>query len=168
MDFYYQIEDETYMITLEPEGDGYRVTVKDRSYHITHAQWAQGRLAFQLGEQLLLAHVAHNGSSRHIAIGGESWRLERSSQPRSRRRSLGTGAGAGSETLEAVMPGQVVEVYVAEGDEVERGQTLVLLEAMKMELRITTSHAGLVRRVNCAAGQVVERGQVLVEIESNV
>jgi biotin carboxyl carrier protein len=166
MDFYYQIRDETYTVSVEPDGDGYRVTVGGRSYHVAGARLVAGRLTFQMENQALLAYVARNGSSRHVAVAGESWRLERVTQPQSRPGSLGAGPASGSDVLEATMPGLVVEVYVTEGDKIERGQTLLLLEAMKMELRITAPHAGLVRRVNCAAGQVVERGQVLVEIEA--
>jgi biotin carboxyl carrier protein len=64
------------------------------------------------------------------------------------------------------MPGLVLDVVVGEGDEVERGDVLVLLSAMKMELRITAPVAGQVTRVHCQAGQVVERGQQLLEIQS--
>lgn len=52
------------------------------------------------------------------------------------------------------------------GDTVTRGQTLVLLEAMKMELRIAAPLDGQVRAVHCAAGQVVERGQILIELQA--
>jgi biotin carboxyl carrier protein len=62
------------------------------------------------------------------------------------------------------MPGLVLDVLVAEGDPVERGDVLVLLSAMKMELRIAAPAAGQVTKVHCQAGQVVERGQALVEI----
>jgi methylmalonyl-CoA carboxyltransferase 1.3S subunit len=53
---------------------------------------------------------------------------------------------------------------VSEGDTVERGQTLVILEAMKMELRVTAPEAGRVKRLLVQMGDVVERGQALVEI----
>ena len=63
------------------------------------------------------------------------------------------------------MPGRVLDVLVAEGDSVQKGDTLVLLEAMKMELRVQAPGDGQVARVLCAAGQVVERGQLLVELQ---
>ena len=65
------------------------------------------------------------------------------------------------------MPGRVLDVLVAPGDRVQKGDTLVLLEAMKMELRIQAPADGEVSRVLCAAGQVVERGQVLVEMAAD-
>jgi biotin carboxyl carrier protein len=62
------------------------------------------------------------------------------------------------------MPGRVLDVLVAEGDSVQKGDTLVLLEAMKMELRVQAPVDGQIACVLCAAGQVVERGQLLVEL----
>jgi biotin carboxyl carrier protein len=62
------------------------------------------------------------------------------------------------------MPGQVLDVLVRVGDVVEQGQTLVLLEAMKMELRITAPQAGTISGVFCQAGETVDRGQRLVEM----
>jgi biotin carboxyl carrier protein len=58
----------------------------------------------------------------------------------------------------------VRRVLVAAGDEVERGQVLLLLEAMKMEMRVTAPHAGRVESVAVAEGQAVERGQPLVDL----
>src|SRR6185436_8065261 len=79
----------------------------------------------------------------------------------------GRRAGAGAEkTLTANMHGQVAAVLVKAGDPVERGQTLIVLEAMKMELRVTAPHAGRVKQVSCAVGDVVERGRVLAELDA--
>ncbi len=62
------------------------------------------------------------------------------------------------------MPGQVLEILVAEGDTVRQGAPLVILEAMKMETRISAPTGGIVTTLNCALGDVVERGQTLVVI----
>ena len=65
------------------------------------------------------------------------------------------------------MPGRVLDVLVAAGDAVKRGATLVLLEAMKMELRIQAAADGQVTRIHVKPGEVVERGQVLVEVDES-
>jgi biotin carboxyl carrier protein len=64
------------------------------------------------------------------------------------------------------MPGQVVKILVAEGEAVRRGQPLMVLEAMKMEIRINAPRDGHVTRLLCQPGQVVERGQTLLELTS--
>jgi len=63
------------------------------------------------------------------------------------------------------MPGQVRAVNVAAGDAVTKGQTLMLLEAMKMEIRIQTPQGGTVKALHVRQGQTVERGQLLIEVE---
>lgn len=79
--------------------------------------------------------------------------------------STRTGAQRhGHATLEAPMPAQVTAVLVAPGDVVPRGATLVLLEAMKMELPVKAPADGRVERVHCAPGDRVAPGRTLVDI----
>ena len=73
--------------------------------------------------------------------------------------------GRRAHRVAAYMPGRVVSVLVEEGAEVEAGQGLVVLEAMKMENEIQTESAGVVTRVFVAPGQAVEGGDPLFEIE---
>ncbi len=75
-----------------------------------------------------------------------------------------TAAGSGSATVKAPIPGKVVAVKVAEGDAVEPGQPLVVLEAMKMENELVAERAGTVRAVHVGAGETVDAGTALVEI----
>jgi biotin carboxyl carrier protein len=63
------------------------------------------------------------------------------------------------------MPGTVLRVDVHEGEHVDEGQTLVLLEAMKMELAVTAPAVGVVSAVLVEAGELVSRGQALVELD---
>jgi pyruvate carboxylase subunit B len=64
------------------------------------------------------------------------------------------------------MPGTVIAVKVSTGDPVERGQTLVVVEAMKMELEVKAAAAGTVSAVLCTTGESVKKGQPLVALES--
>ena len=63
------------------------------------------------------------------------------------------------------MPGQVRAVNVSEGDAVTKGQTLLLLEAMKMEIRVQAPRDGMVVSVKVKQGQTVEREQLLITLE---
>jgi pyruvate carboxylase len=63
------------------------------------------------------------------------------------------------------MPGQVRSVAVGVGDAVKKGQTLLTMEAMKMEIRIQALKDGLVKAVHVTQGQTVEREQILIEME---
>lgn len=77
----------------------------------------------------------------------------------------GEGA-AGNGALLAPMPGQVIAVNVAEGDKVTKGQKLVVLEAMKMEMAVQAPFDGIVAALNVAVGKQVPEGTVLVRIEA--
>ncbi len=70
----------------------------------------------------------------------------------------------GDGRVKAPIPGQVTQVLVAVGDEVQLGQPLLILEAMKMENEIRAPRPGLIERLNVHAGQSVASQQVLVEI----
>lgn len=78
-----------------------------------------------------------------------------------------TGSGAaptGPRPIVAPMPGMVVKVEVAEGDRVEAGQGVVIVEAMKMENELRALGPGLVSRVRVRPGDAVEKDQVLVDL----
>ena len=85
------------------------------------------------------------------------------------RRGLGAGGASGEMTGEqrvvAPMPGRVVRVLVAPGDEVAARQGLVVVEAMKMENELGSPKAGRVKDVQVAPGAAVEAGRVLVIVE---
>ena len=72
----------------------------------------------------------------------------------------------GTVDIQAEMVGSVVKVYVATGDAVQVGDTVVLIESMKMEIPILSEHSGTVRSVNVAAGDVVQEGDALVTLDA--
>ena len=73
-------------------------------------------------------------------------------------------AGVAANAVVAPLAGSVSRVLVSEGDTIEKGQVLLVLEAMKMETEITAPTAGTVTAITVAAGQAVQGGQALVEI----
>ena len=77
------------------------------------------------------------------------------------------GPAAGEGSLLAPMPGTVLTVDVAEGDTVEQGQRLGVLEAMKMELSLRAPFTGTVSTVGAEVGEQVRLGAVLFEVEAS-
>jgi len=100
-----------------------------------------------------------------LLVGGSSVRLWNpgmaASAPHATARG-GDAAGAGAVT--SPMHGTILQVDVKEGDRVERGDQVAVLEAMKMETRVSAARAGEVTDVFVEAGQVVEAGQAIAEI----
>ena len=82
------------------------------------------------------------------------------------RAAAGSGvAEAGEYHLKAPMPGLVVSIPVAEGDKVENGQTLVILESMKMQNELKSPKAGVVGRIRVKQGETVEQRQALLSVQ---
>lgn len=82
-------------------------------------------------------------------------------------RFIDLAAVAAGSNPQAPVPGTVTAVLVAAGDAVAAGQTLLILEAMKMEHRITAAYDGVVQQVLVQQGQSVDAHQVLVEVEES-
>jgi acetyl/propionyl-CoA carboxylase alpha subunit len=82
-----------------------------------------------------------------------------------RELSGASGAPTGPAPLIAPMPGLIVRVHVQSGDQVQAGQGLVVMEAMKMENELRVQVAGRVRTVLVTPGSVVEKGALLIELE---
>ena len=99
-----------------------------------------------------------------VSLDGESYRLSKPSPPDVDDAGAG-GGDAGGASLTAPMPGTVVKVLVGEGDEVEEGQLLLVLEAMKTEHSIAAPHDGVVSSLPFGEGDNVPGGDVLVELE---
>jgi len=86
-----------------------------------------------------------------------------------RRRAIQEMTGSGSTTtgpapLIAPMPGLIVRINVQVGDQVQPGQPLVVMEAMKMENELRSTSAGVVRAVRFQPGEAVEKGAILVDL----
>jgi acetyl-CoA/propionyl-CoA carboxylase, biotin carboxylase, biotin carboxyl carrier protein len=93
------------------------------------------------------------------------WRaLARRRHERERR---GVGGAGGADSVVSPMQGTVLAVPVAEGDEVEPGQVICVIEAMKMENEVHAHRAGIVRNLSLEPGQAVTTGQVVCTIESD-
>jgi acetyl/propionyl-CoA carboxylase alpha subunit len=106
------------------------------------------------------AWVSSSGDIWWVFLDGEVFEIEVQAEGRRRR------AAASHGSLSAPMPATVVRVEVSPGTAVRRGDTLVILEAMKMELPIRASSDGIVNAVHCKPGDLVQPGVVLIDIES--
>jgi acetyl/propionyl-CoA carboxylase alpha subunit len=105
------------------------------------------------------AWVCASGDTRWVFLDGEVFEIE--VQPEGRRRR----AASSHASLSAPMPATVVRVEVSAGAVVRHGDTLVILEAMKMELPIRASVDGTVTAVHCKPGDLVQPGVALIDIE---
>jgi len=125
--------------TVEAIGDGwYLVGDTTRRWRVAVARDADRRWVFVDGEVALLALADRNAGS-----------------PRSKSKN--------EDGVMAPMPATVVAVNAVVGQSVKHGETLIVLEAMKMELPIRAPHDGVVKAVHCVKGELVQPGVNLLE-----
>lgn len=168
MRYRFQNRKTVYEVTLDRNGNDYQANVDGQVYHFEVLDAEPGQLTVRfsgsndsdaLGQAITL-YYASEGGEKWISLNGCTYRLEK---PVSRSQRLNPES-AGGEAIRAPMPAQVRAVESAEGDQVEKGQTLLLLEAMKMEIRIKAPSSGKVKRMLVKAGQTVDRNEILAEI----
>jgi biotin carboxyl carrier protein len=104
------------------------------------------------------AEAARDGDTLWVRVQGRTYRFE-VARGGGRKRARGAG------NLSSPMPGQVQKVLVEEGDTVEAGQALLVVEAMKMQLEIKAPEAGRVRRLRAREGDQIEAGVPLAEMD---
>jgi len=158
-------ERERELVVTETDA-GYEVRIDDRSYRVEIARVGSvGRSLVIDGRQYEVG-VRASGRGRFEVDTEESTLALEVMDPLSRlaEAAHGSGAQSGAGLVTAYMPGRVVTVLLAEGDEVELGQGVVVLEAMKMENEIQADRSGIIKKIHVDAGQAVDGGSALFEI----
>jgi len=137
----------------------YKVTTADGIMHEVAVEAIEDNvLRLTVAGRTYRIAVARQGRERIIGVGGEVYAFAPDA-------AAGGGHTVGSVAtpeVTAPMPGKILQLLVAAGDHVESGDGLVILEAMKMETRLSAEAAGTVAEVRVAAGDTVDGGQVLI------
>lgn len=158
--------------------NGERITVElDGAHAYVHGQRMNASLTVIPGTPVRLVRLgdqvhrvlARRGAARgvwHLDVDGSRVEAEALDERMRAIKDLtaASQASAGPAPLLAPMPGLVVRVAVAVGDQVSAGQGLVVIEAMKMENELRATAAGVVTAVRAVTGQAVDKGAVLVEL----
>lgn len=161
---HYRLDDAIHTVTLTRLDDGrYRAVVGERELIFTAVTDGPGRWRLLTADAAASISIGAAGDVRHVVIDGEAVLLTRATAPRARRPGA-VDPDPAHRLITAQMPGQVRAVLAAPGDEVRAGQPLAVLEAMKMELRVTAPVDGRVTTVHVEVGQVVGRGQRLFDL----
>lgn len=144
------------------DATAFQVTVGDRTLSVAVRRDQDGVLSLDVDGRSVTAVVDAAGRKRWIQLwGGDPVEVEQVDSPRETR----SHEPVEEDTVVADTPAQIVAVLVEVGQSISQGETVVILEAMKMEFRVPAPLTGRVAAIHCAPGEVVEAGQVLVELE---
>ncbi len=143
--------------------DGKKITVNGRPFTVETGHedlvLVDG-IAYDVAVEGGRAHIG--GNSYEVGVTGLS--LKPGGPAAAATRPVPVRGDPGSGAVIAIMPGKVTRVLVEEGQSVEKGEAVCVLEAMKMENELRADQGGLVKAVHVSPGDDVEKGQVLVDI----
>ncbi len=174
MTFEIEVNGRVHPVTVERDGDRYRVSIEGRTHQVDLARVDRSTLSLIFGgdgaasHEVAVAERLEPGELEvHLRAGVVYARLEGGSRRRHRRLAglEPFAAASGEQEIVAPMPGKVVRILVAPGDEVGERQGLVVVEAMKMENELRSPKDGRVKDVRVSQGMSVEAGRVLVVVE---
>jgi biotin carboxyl carrier protein len=173
MKFQFDIADRERTIEVQRRAPGYTVAVDGRprlvdAVRVNPQTWSLIVRDPENGEvtSVEATVVPQNGNGAvDVYIDGHRITVAQRTGLGRRVRAAEAAHGAGPQRVLAPMPGKVVRVLVAAGDEVQPRQGLVVVEAMKMENELRAARAGRVKEIFVQQGQSVEAGTVLVVVE---
>ena len=147
------------VVTCHRNGDGWEVVSGERLDRIEIVSLDEGEAIVVINGRREVVPFITDGDELHFALQGEIYRADVSSTTGRRTRPRHR-----DHSMSAPMPGVVLQILVGTGDEVSRGDTVIILEAMKMEHRLTAPEDGTIDGIHCAAGQMVRPGVDLISI----
>ncbi|MCK0104686.1 acetyl/propionyl/methylcrotonyl-CoA carboxylase subunit alpha [Marinobacter sp. S0848L] len=154
-----EVQDETVELLVRRSGQKLIVSHEEAQYELQLQSHQPGLLCIIDNGVRHRCQYHQTGDSLYLQAFGRSWAIvDRTHQP-------AAGAqGAGSGRIQAAMDGAIIDVLVNEGETVTQGQTLVVLEAMKMEHPVKADRDGVVAGLHTNTGDQVKRSQLLVEL----
>jgi biotin carboxyl carrier protein len=146
-------------------GDGWTCKLNGREVPLNVAPTQEGILSILIEGKSFEVRQEVTAAENNIVLGNQRFAAV-VKDPRSlqSRRSADAG-GEGPRKITAPMPGKVVRIMAAVGAEVEAGQAVIVIEAMKMQNELKSPRKGMLKKLSVAEGAAVEAGQSLAEIE---
>jgi biotin carboxyl carrier protein len=148
---------------LVRRGRGYALLHGGREYPVALRALKDGAVEIEVAGRISRAQIARQGDDTFVRLNGEC-HMVRWIDPLVRLAQA--GGGSLDDIAQAPMPGTVIAVQVKAGESVTRGQTMVVIESMKLETAIVAWRDGVVKTLHISTGQTFDRGAPLVTLET--
>jgi len=159
------IAEKTYRVELTRAGEQWKCRLDGSEIPVDVVHGRNGALSLLLNGKSYEVNQEMVGAETNVVVGHERFSAS-VRDPRSfRSRSRAGVAEQGVMKIKAPMPGKVVRVLAGVGTQVELGQSMIVIEAMKMQNELKAPKTGVVKKINVAEGAAVDAGQALAEVE---
>jgi biotin carboxyl carrier protein len=167
MVFIAKLGEQSYNVEIEEIGKSlYRVAVDGNEFLVDGKKTGRTNYSLIVDNRSFEIEVDNSRDEYRVLVDGRNYHVHLVDE---RRVRVGGGQSdielQGRQKVSVPMPGKVIAVLVSEGDNVERGQGLVIVEAMKMENEVRSPTAGEVKEIKVKPGDAVEGGAVLIVVE---
>lgn len=167
MAFIAKLGERSYTVEIEEVGRSlYRVSVDGNEFLVDGKKTGLTNYSLIVDKRSFEVDVDIAEDEYRVLVDGRSYHVQLADERRMRLGGLQSGIQLqGRQQVSVPMPGKVIALLVGEGDRVEKGQGLVIVEAMKMENEVRSPVSGDIKEVRVKAGDALEAGAVLVVVE---
>jgi biotin carboxyl carrier protein len=167
MTFIARLGDQTYTVEIEESGKGiYKIAVEGNEFLVDGKKTGRTNYSLIVDNRSFEIEVDNSEDEYRVLVDGRSYRVNLIDERRAR---VDGGEGGiefqGRQRISVPMPGRVTAVLVSPGDTVEKGQGLLIVEAMKMENEVRSPISGEVKEIKVQPGEAIEGGAVLAIVE---
>jgi acetyl/propionyl-CoA carboxylase alpha subunit len=156
----FDIDGAVHEVTPRRTGEGVEIRFGEQAVAASLRRLGDGEAVVTLDGRPTRVWIAVDGDDIFVHAGGRAWRVRSVDDV-----DAAHGHGAADDTIVAPMPGTVVSVPVAPGASVKRGDTLIVIESMKLETSIKAPRDAVVATLPLGAGGTFDRGAVLATLE---
>lgn len=158
------IDDKHYRLDLNQVDGRWSCRLDGREVEVDAVLARRDVLSLRIGNKAYEVKCERVGNDTHIWVGSMRYGAE-VRDPRSLRGRARSADEHGPKKLTAPMPGKVVRILVAQGDEVEAGAGVLVVEAMKMQNEVKSPKKGTIQKIQVQEGAAVNAGDVLAIVE---
>jgi biotin carboxyl carrier protein len=159
------VDGKPHRLELERAGGGWECRLDGQPVHIDGVITCRDVLSLLIDGHSYEIKREQTATDLHLWVGSTRFVVELRDPRSLRSRQKAAGDEKGPRKIVAPMPGRVVRVLVAENSEVEAGQSIVVVEAMKMQNEIKSPKKGVVKKISTIPGAAVNPGDVLAIVE---
>jgi len=156
----------TYIVEAETTPGGFKSTVNGVSIFLNGKVFANNAFSVKLDDRYVMAYACEDENKVYVMLEAESLVFDKI-KSEEKSFEMKNGSNTDTDIITPPMPGNMVKVLVEIGQSVNEGDSLVIVEAMKMETTLFSSINGIVTEVNVVAGEQVDSDKVLVVVKKS-
>ncbi|MDH4223133.1 MAG: hypothetical protein OEV55_06280 [candidate division Zixibacteria bacterium] len=168
MEFELNLENKTYKISIQERKGKYLIELNNKRKEVNCEFISPNCLSLDIDGKIIKVYLALDENKSFVFIQGNQFVLQEKdiSSSRTRKKEEELGLSEGKQIIFPPMPGKILKILVSEGEKVKKKQSLVIVEAMKMEHEIKSALDGVIKKINYTEDQMVDTESPIMEVES--